>query len=224
VNLTLPAGSCTALIGPSGAGKSTLADILLGLITADVGAVSVDGQLLTPALARAWRAHVGYVPQETFLLPESVRTNLLLGDANADDAALWQALEAAAAAGFVRTLPRGLDSPVGERGTQLSGGERQRLALARALLRRPLLLVLDEATSALDAANQDRIGHALARLRGRVTILLIAHHSALVEQADQVVVLQAGRVSEVRRRRSGGVLDEQVAVLPHNGLALATNE
>jgi ATP-binding cassette subfamily C protein len=113
---------------------------------------------------------------------------------------------------------------VGERGTQLSGGERQRLALARALLRRPLLLVLDEATSALDAANQDRIGHALARLRGRVTILLIAHHSALVEQADQVVVLQAGRVSEVRRRRSGGVLDEQVAVLPHNGLALATNE
>lgn len=224
VNLTLPAGSCTALIGPSGAGKSTLADILLGLITADVGAVSVDGQLLTPALARAWRAHVGYVPQETFLLPESVRTNLLLGDADADDAALWQALEAAAAAEFVRALPRGLDSPVGERGTQLSGGERQRLALARALLRRPLLLVLDEATSALDAANQDRIGHALARLRGRVTILLIAHHSALVEQADQVVVLQAGRVSEVRRRRSGGVLDEQVAVLPHNGLALATNK
>jgi len=200
VSLLLPAGSCTALVGASGAGKSTLADLLLGLIAPDSGGLRVDGQLLTPVLARAWRRRVGYVPQETFLLPESIRVNLLLGDPDAGDDALWSALADAAADEFVRALPHGLDTQVGERGARLSGGERQRLALARALLRRPLLLVLDEATSALDAGNQERIGQVLARLQGRVTVLLIAHHPSLVEQADQVVVLGAGRVIEQRQR------------------------
>ncbi len=211
VSLRLPAGSCTALVGASGAGKSTLADLMLGLITPDSGSVGVDGQLLTPTLARAWRGRVGYVPQDTFLLPETVRVNLLLGDPNAHDDALWKALADAAADEFVRALPQGLDTQVGERGASLSGGERQRLALARALLRKPLLLVLDEATSALDAANQERIGEALARLHGRVTVLLIAHHSSLVEQADHVVVLAAGQVTE-RQQRTARPTGRQTAI------------
>lgn len=196
VSLTLPAGRCTALVGPSGAGKSTLADVLLGLTPADAGTVCIDGQLLTADLTRAWRQHVGYVPQETFLLPDSVRENLRLGAPQANDAELWRALEMAAAADFVRALEGGLDAPVGERGTRLSGGERQRLALARALLRQPLLLVLDEATAALDTDSQARIGDALEQLRGRVTVLLITHRQALLRYADQRVVLRDGQVCE----------------------------
>jgi len=196
VSLTLPAGRCTALVGPSGAGKSTLADVLLGLTPADAGTVCIDGQLLTADLMRAWRQHVGYVPQETFLLPDSVRENLRLGAPQANDADLWGALEMAAAADFVRALEGGLDAPVGERGTRLSGGERQRLALARALLRQPLLLVLDEATAALDSDNQARIGDALEQLRGRVTVLLITHRQALIQYADQRIMLRDGQVCE----------------------------
>lgn len=196
VSFSLPAGRCTALIGPSGAGKSTLADVLLGLIPADCGTLRIDGQALQPALMQAWRRRVGYVQQETFLLPDSVRENLRLGDPQADDTALWQALDLAAAADFVRALPQGLDTPVGERGSRLSGGERQRLALARALLRQPLLLILDEATASLDAGNQARIGEALGGLRGRVTILLITHRQALTRHADRTLVLEAGHLRE----------------------------
>lgn len=194
VSIRLPAGSCTALVGPSGAGKSTVADVLLGLITSDAGRVLVDGRELSPDSARAWRQRVAYVPQETFLLPESVRANLLLGTPEASEEMLWAALDAAAAGDFVRALPQGLDTLVGERGSALSGGERQRLALARALLRQPLLLVLDEATSALDADNQERIGAALDTMHGKVTILLIAHNSALVARADRIVRIEQGRV------------------------------
>lgn len=194
VSIRLPAGSCTALVGPSGAGKSTIADILLGLITPDTGKVLVDGREITPESARAWRQRVAYVPQETFLLPESVRANLVLGTPEPSDAMLWAALDAAAAGDFVRALPQGLDTLVGERGSALSGGERQRLALARALLRKPLLLVMDEATSALDADNQERIGAALETMRGQVTILLIAHNPALVQRADRIVRIEQGQV------------------------------
>ena len=194
ISLVLPAGTCTALLGVSGAGKSTLADVLLGLIPALSGSIHIDGQLLAPQSAKAWRRRVGYVPQETFLLPASVRDNLRLGDPQASDEDLWRVLDMSAATDFVRALPGRLEAQVGERGSRLSGGERQRLALARALLRKPLLLVLDEATAALDTANQHRIGEALRQLRGQVTTLLITHRHAMARLADQVVHLHAGRI------------------------------
>lgn len=194
ISMAIPAGSVTAVVGPSGAGKSTLADLLLGLLAPDCGEVRVDGQRLDGAGRRAWRRRVGYVPQDSFLFHDSVRANLLLGAPDADEAALWRALERAAADGVVRGLPQGLDTLVGDRGTALSGGERQRVALARALLRDPDLLILDEATSALDGESEGRVLAALEGLRGRVTLVVVAHRASTVRWADRVVVLDGGRV------------------------------
>ena len=194
VSLEITAGSIVALIGPSGAGKSTLADLLAGLTAPDTGQLILDGQPLDPAAQRAWRGAVAYVEQDPLVLAASLRDNLRWAAPEADDARLWTALEDAAAAAFVRDLPAGLDTLLGDGGRQLSGGERQRLMLARALLRDPQLLILDEATSALDPANEAAIATALGRLRGRMTIVLIAHRGALTRLADRVVRLESGHV------------------------------
>lgn len=199
VELTLPLGGMMALEGPSGSGKSTLADLLGGLLAPDDGALLIDGQVLDPALRRAWRSRVAYVQQDPVLLADTVRANLLWGSEQADEARLRAAL-GDAAADFVLALPQGLDTMLGDGGRRLSGGERQRLMLARALLREPALLILDEATSALDRANEDAIAAALDRLRGRITILLIAHRGRLLELADTVVVLERGRIRSVANR------------------------
>src|SRR5690606_21964199 len=185
----------TAIVGPSGGGKSTVADVLIGLLAPDEGEVLVDGEPLTDAQRPAWRRRVAYVAQDVFLFHDTVRANLLLADPDADDARLWEALEAASA-GFVKDLPDGLDTVVGDRGTRLSGGERQRLALARALLREPELLVLDEATSSLDAVNEARVQEAIRRLHGRTTMVVIAHRLATVRDADAIHVLVDGRITE----------------------------
>lgn len=148
-------------------------------------------------MARHWRVTgkvTGGVPQDAFLFPESIRHNLLKFHPEVGDGDLWNALKLAAAADFVRRLPLGLDTPVGERGVQLSGGERQRIALARALLGKPHLLVLDEATSHLDAENESRIQTALGSLHGRMTMLIIAHRLTTLRSADQIVVLEQGRI------------------------------
>lgn len=195
VELTIPAGAVTAVVGPSGAGKSTLADLLLGLLVPAGGRLLADGVPVEGPARAAWRRTVGYVPQDAFLFHDTVRANLLLADPAADEAALWRALEEAAADGVVRALPHGLDTVVGDRGARLSGGERQRITLARALLRRPRLLILDEATSALDAESERRVQAALERLRGTVTVVVIAHRAATVRLADHVVVLEGGRVA-----------------------------
>ncbi len=194
VTLRIAAGSIVALTGPSGAGKSTLADLLAGLIAPDAGQVTLDGKPLDPATQRAWRGAVAYVEQDPLVLAATLRENLLWAAPEADDARLWASLEAAAAADFVRALPAGLDTALGDGGRQLSGGERQRLMLARALLRDPQLLLLDEATSALDAENEAAIAAALQRLRGRITIVLIAHRGVLTGLADRVIRLERGRV------------------------------
>ena len=207
LSLTIPARATTALTGPSGAGKTTVADLMLGLLAPQSGRITVDGVALVPEMRAAWRAGIGYVGQETFLLDATIAENLRLADPGADEERMWEAL-ALAAADFVRLLPGGLDTRVGERGVRLSGGERQRLSLARALLRRPRLLVLDEATSALDAENEARIRAAVEALRGRMSVLVISHRPAMVEAADRVYLIEDGKVVGERAgggRDSGGV-------------------
>lgn len=196
VTLTIAAGTTTAVVGPSGAGKSTLADILLGLLFAQAGRVEIDGVELTPARARAWRERVAYVAQETYLFNDTVRANLRWGAPHATDEEMWTALGLAAADRFVDALPAGLDTVVGERGRSLSCGERQRLTLARALLRRPELLMLDEATNSVDAENEREIQRAVESLKGRMTMLVITHRLATIRAADVIYVMDRGRIVE----------------------------
>ena len=195
VDLDVPAGKITVVTGPSGAGKSTLADILLGLIEPDRGRVSIDGEPLAGPNLRRWRRSVAYVPQDPYLFHDTIRANLRWARLDATEAEMWQALRRAAAADFVAALPHGLDTIVGDRGTRVSGGERQRLALARALLTEPALLLLDEAIGQLDAATERRILAGLGALRGRMTVVAITHRSTLLDVADRVVRLESGRVA-----------------------------
>jgi len=192
VDITIIAGQTTAIAGPSGAGKSTLADLVMGLIQPESGAVNVDG--LPTSLN--WRNQIGYVAQDTFLFNESIRFNLLVAQPDADENELREVLEMVAAYEFVSKLPKGLDTIIGDRGARLSGGERQRLALARAILRKPKLLILDEATSNLDSENEQRIMRAIDKLHGEITILVIAHRLSTIKNADYIYLLSEGRVIE----------------------------
>ena len=167
----------------------------MGLFMPDQGQMEVDGRALEAGDLSAWRQGIGYVPQETFLFHDTVRANLEWAHPGASEDEIWEALDLAAA-GFVRQLPRGLETEIGERGVRLSGGERQRLALARALLIKPKLLILDEATSHLDVENERLIQQALDELGGQITMVVIAHRLTTVRNADQIVVLEAGRVVE----------------------------
>jgi len=209
VSFTLPARQITALVGPSGSGKSTLADVLMGLIEPERGAIAVDGAPIDADNRRAWRDRVAYVPQDVFLLHDTIAANFRLAAADASEAAMWEALGMASARGFVERLPDRLQTVLGDRGARLSGGERQRIALARALLRRPQLLILDEATSALDWENQSLIARAIEGLRDSMTILTIAHRPSMIAFAGRVIVLDGGRIVEqgryddlIRRRES----------------------
>lgn len=194
VSFAIPAGRITAISGPSGSGKTTLADMLLGLIEPSAGRVLLDGRPLDTCGLRAWRERVAYVPQDGFLLNDSIAANLAVAVPDADAGRMWEALEASGAAAFVARMPAGLDTVVADRGIRLSGGERQRIALARALLRKPDLLILDEATSALDEGNEELIVQSLERLRGSMTILVIAHRARINAIADQVVLIEQGHV------------------------------
>lgn len=193
LSFTVKARTTTAVLGASGAGKSTLADVLMGLLSPDSGTLRVDGREIAGPVRIAWRRAVAYVPQDCFLFHDTIRANLLWACPEADEADLHQALQRAAA-DFVFGLPGGLATVVGDGGMQLSGGERQRLALARALLQRPALLILDEATSALDLESEAKVTRAIESLRGELTVLLIGHRLAALEHADQVIRLERGRV------------------------------
>ncbi|MER9327915.1 ABC transporter ATP-binding protein [Mesorhizobium sp. M0488] len=197
VTFALPAGKVTALIGPSGSGKSTIADMLLGLLEPTAGSILADGVEIDAANRRRWRDQVAYVPQDVFLLHDTIAANLRLAAPQAGDSDLWAALGAAHAGEFVERLDLRLETVVGDRGVRLSGGERQRIALARALLRKPSLLILDEATSALDWQNQSLIARSIDGLRGTMTILTIAHRPSMIAFADWVVAMEDGRVVEV---------------------------
>jgi ATP-binding cassette subfamily C protein len=192
VSLVAPAGRITAIVGASGAGKTTVLDLITGLVPPTSGTVRVDGAPLAEIDMAAWRGGIGYVPQEMFLLHDTVRINVTLGDPAVTEADLERALRDAGAWEFVAELPLGVDTVVGERGSLLSGGQRQRIAIARALVHRPRLLLFDEATAALDVENETVVWEATRRLRGRVTVIAISHQAALLAVADRVFRLENG--------------------------------
>ncbi|WP_428027497.1 ATP-binding cassette domain-containing protein [Altererythrobacter sp.] len=187
-DLVIPAGSIVAITGPSGSGKSSLADLLCGLLGPDHGEIAVDGTVLDGEGRARWRRQVAYAEQEPFLLDASIAENLAWGCDEIDEAKMWQALDAASA-GFVRDLPDRLETRMGESGRQFSGGERQRIALARALVRQPSLLILDEITAALDEPNSAAIMASIEALRGQMTVVILSHDRALLAIADQLVAL-----------------------------------
>ena len=192
LKLKIRAGQTTAIVGRSGAGKSTVADMVMGLIKPDKGEIFMDGNEFNGA---SWRGSIGYVAQETFLFNDTVRFNLQIADARASDKDMENVLKLAAC-DFVSDLPGGLDTVIGDRGVKLSGGERQRIALARALLRKPSLLILDEATSSLDSENERKIMDAIEGLHGSMTILIIAHRLSTIHRADLIYLLEGGSVVE----------------------------
>ena len=194
VSFTIPRGRVVALVGPSGAGKTTLADLLPRFHDPTEGRILLDGTPLTRLTRRSLRTLMGVVSQDTVLLNNTVFANIAYGSPGATRERVEAAAEAANAAAFIRQLPQGLDTVLGERGTRLSGGQRQRIAIARALLRDPPILILDEATSALDTESERLVQQAIDRLMRERTVLVIAHRLATVRDADEIVVLEDGRI------------------------------
>lgn len=196
VSLKIQPGETVAFVGESGAGKSTLVNLAIGFRHPTSGWVKLDGHNLRDLDLRTYRRQIGVVPQTTLLFNGSLRENVSYGLDAVPDEQLWQVLADANLADFVRALPQGLDTPLGESGTRLSGGQRQRLAIARALVRNPRLVILDEATSALDTESERLIQEALIRLtRGRTT-LIVAHRFSTIRHAHRIMVLQNGRIVE----------------------------
>lgn len=193
VTLTIRPGEIVGVVGPSGAGKTTFVDVLAGLLEPQAGAVLV-GDLPLAVAARGWRDRIAYVGQDSYLFNDSVRRNLTLGIATRTEAELWNALDRVGARTLVEATPLGLDTPVAERGARLSGGQRQRIALARALLRRPELIILDEATNAIDVAGEAAILAVLAALDPRPTIVVVAHRTETLAWCGRLLRFEAGRL------------------------------
>lgn len=198
VSLDIPAGKFTVLVGPSGAGKTTIIDLLAHLVNPQSGEIYVDDVPLEELDAITWRHMIGYVPQETVLFNESIALNVSLGDPAIQRADIEQALRRCGAWHFIERLPQGMDSSVGELGAKLSGGECQRIAIARALIRHPQLLILDEPTSMLDAVSEEAIWQMVAGLRGPVTIFAVSHQHTPLSLADYAYRLEQGHAVVLR--------------------------
>ena len=197
VTLAIRKGECVGFAGPSGSGKSTLVDVVLGLLTPQRGQVRVDGEDIRADLRR-WQNQVGYVPQSIYLTDDSLRRNVAFGiaDAQVDEARVRQAIREAQLEAFVASLPAGLETVVGERGVRLSGGQRQRIGIARALYHDPAVLVLDEATSALDPETESELLREINALKGRKTLLIVAHRLSTMAGCDRLYHLEGGRIAE----------------------------
>jgi ATP-binding cassette subfamily C protein len=193
VSLTIEPGEFIGVTGPSGAGKTTFADLLVGLFPPQEGRILIAGTVLNAATRPSWRDRVGYISQDPFLFHDTVRRNLVWANPQSSEADIWDALDLVGAGSLVRGMVSGLDTMVGERGTLVSGGERQRIALARAILRRPRLLVLDEATGAIDVASERKILEGLSRLRPRPATVIIAHRTESLALCERVFRFDAGR-------------------------------
>jgi ATP-binding cassette subfamily B protein len=194
--LKVDPGETVAIVGPSGAGKSTLFQLAERFYDPQAGTIKLDGVPLVSADPADIRRRIAFVPQEGVLFAADARDNLRYGNWEASDDEIWQAARAANAENFLRDLPQGLDTFLGEDGARLSGGQRQRIAIARALLRDSPILLLDEATSALDAESERLVQEALDRLMESRTTLVIAHRLATVRQADRIIVMDGGRIVE----------------------------
>ena len=207
INMRIDAGEFLGIIGSSGAGKTTLVDLLVGLLPPQHGTIVADGKPLTGGALHAWRDEISYVSQDPFLFHDSIAGNLLWARPEATEADMWDALTLAGADGLTRGLPAGLRTVVGERGSLVSGGERQRIALARALIRRPRLLVLDEATNAIDVDGERAILRRLSALEPRPTIIMVAHREQSLAMCSRILTLEAGRI--VRDEQRTGMLHER---------------
>ena len=197
ISMFIPAGNFVVIIGPSGAGKTTIADLVAGLYWPQSGSIFVDGIPLQQINIHSWRQMIGYVPQEMFLFHDTLYHNITLGDDTITCRDVEDALKDAGIWNFVSSLPMGVNSVMGERGSKLSGGQRQRIAIARAIVRRPKLLILDEITTALDPETEAEICDTLRRLSGRVTIIGISHQPAIMKVADLIYHLDNGCIHDV---------------------------
>lgn len=195
-DMTIPIGSSVGIVGTSGAGKSTVVDILLGLLEIREGSICADG-VDVRLNYRRWLKNIGYIPQMIFMLDDTIRKNVAFGipEDKIDEERLWEVLKEAQLDEFVRSLPEGADTGIGERGIRLSGGQRQRIGIARALYHDPEVLVLDEATSALDNDTEKAIMEAINRLHGRKTLIIIAHRLQTIEQCDMIYRVEDGRIT-----------------------------
>jgi ATP-binding cassette subfamily B protein/subfamily B ATP-binding cassette protein MsbA len=196
VDFVMPKGSVTALVGGSGAGKSSIADLLTGLYDPTEGRITIDGVDLQAYSLASWRAHLGVVSQDTFIFNQPILDNIRYGKPEAMEVEVIEAAKAAHAHEFIEALPQGYQTVVGERGYRLSGGQRQRLALARAILKQPEVLILDEATSALDSQSERLVQEALAMFKQDRTVLVIAHRLSTITGADLILVLDQGKIVE----------------------------
>ena len=196
ISLVVPQGKFVAIVGESGAGKTTLIDLVMALHEPTSGSISIDGVSLQEFDVYSYRQRVGYVPQEAVLFNQSIRENLLWASPKASEADVEDACRRANAMEFIEALPERFDTPVGDRGVRLSGGQAQRISLARAILRKPLLLILDEATSALDSQSERIIQQAIESIAKETTIIAIAHRLSTIMNADHIVLLNNGTIAE----------------------------
>jgi len=196
ISFTVPAGKTVAVVGPSGAGKSTLSRILYRFYDIKSGTVTIDGQDIRDVTQASLRAKIGIVPQDTVLFNDTIRYNIAYGRIGANESEIKDAARYAQIDSFIKELPLGFDSMVGERGLKLSGGEKQRVAIARTILKNPPILLLDEATSALDTGTEREIQGALADISRNRTTLVIAHRLSTVIDADEILVLDHGEIIE----------------------------